>query len=229
MDRAISRCGTIGAGWALAWAFASVAVPPTIAFAGTSQRAPVTQQAEATQAATPQPTPPTPPAPTGVSKVPAAPDGFRWQRLQESIDCRFLLPRGWHFHKVEAENGSAYFLTREEAAAGTFSTGLTVNLLPSVPGRDPLELAAATLRDLAVPNTVLNRWDLDTGPFAGPGALIRLTQEDGEAVRVYLLSLANRRTGSVTVIRFESPEEDWDEAWKTGVVMLDHFVLDDEY
>ncbi len=164
-------------------------------------------------------------APVAVAGEPPsapAPAGFSWHEL-EDLGAWFLRPDGWHAHRAARGGTRAWFLTREPAdGAEPFRVGLTVNVPPRVEHGDPVRVARLFVDDRIARAETLRRWDAEAGPFRGQGALLRAGD-----TRVYLLGLAQAETGTVYLIQFESPEEEWDAAWKTGVAMLDHFVLDD--
>ena len=50
----------------------------------------------------------------------------------------------------------------------------------------------------------------------------------GESVTVHQVLIANDKTGTLFMVLFEAPTEDWDEAWRKSEVMLKRLLLDDE-
>ena len=53
--------------------------------------------------------------------------------------------------------------------------------------------------------------------------------KDSSPFTEQVLAIGNSRTDALYLIFFESPDAMWDDAWKTGEVMLKVFFLDDEY
>jgi hypothetical protein len=49
-----------------------------------------------------------------------------------------------------------------------------------------------------------------------------------ESITVCQLLIANDKTGTLFLTIFEAPTANWDEAWKTGEVILRKMLLDDE-
>jgi hypothetical protein len=171
----------------------------------------------------------------GVSGHAKPPKGFSWKRF-EGIRALLLVPRGWHV-KMEKknQNESFIFITRDKMEKeGGFSTGLSLNTIrnvPSVFGVLPSEYATALLID----KMQGDRESKDVGPapedrrFKGYKGFFRFGSEQTGKTVQYVIALGNDATGTLYVFTFESPEAEWEEAWKTGAVILNNLVLDDKY
>jgi len=165
------------------------------------------------------------------AKLGPPPAAFVWQPLPE-IKAAMLLPHGW-FYKVEADKGSTtFYLTREELGeTGEYDMGMAVHVVRKAkahtrhaaveyadalmlragygPGRQPLAKASST-----------------EGPFHKWTVRYREALPDADARIVYQLALANAKTDTLYLLTFESPEAEWDEAWKLGEAMIADWVLD---
>lgn len=161
--------------------------------------------------------------------LPAAPEGFQWMYLPESA-IAVLAPDQWHFLSEQSESSRGYFISLENISTeGSFKTGLTVNVQRDK-SRNALQVAGglpATILELAgivTPVEVSNRTDGDKTFYE-----FEYQTAGSQAVIVHNLIAANQATNTLYVITFESPSEQWEEAWKTGQVMIEHLVfLDNE-
>ena len=50
----------------------------------------------------------------------------------------------------------------------------------------------------------------------------------GPPVFVYNLIIANDRTGTIYVVLYEAPEEEWEKAWKVGEPILKELIILDD-
>lgn len=162
--------------------------------------------------------------------LPAAPDGYSWERLDQ-IHASFLLPANWHV-KSEANAGTlAYFLTAEKIKkGGRFETGLTINVIRNLKGKDAVAYARAYADEAAKRFEVMRRWDLDVGAFHGHGVITRQPSHDEvPSLVIAYLVVGNERTNTLYLMWFESRESTWEAAWTKGEKMLQGFSLDDEF
>jgi hypothetical protein len=157
--------------------------------------------------------------------VPPPPPGFTWQEIPE-LKAAFLKPNGWFFKREEQKGTLAYFITKEDIDKnGQFQTGLTINVFRLKKdsaverGKSMIDQIAATKHG--------NKWAQDAGPFREFGCLTRDTDPSGTSV-VHTLTVANPKTNTLYLFVFESPESDWDAAWKTGKQIMDTLAIDDE-
>lgn len=164
--------------------------------------------------------------------LPNPPEGLAWQLLPE-VRGACLLPSGWYFRAEESDANTAYFLTVENIAeAGSFQTGMTVNVVRNIDKRTGKRARTYALdfiqaRKKMGKETVLLSKEVRRGIFAG--ALLRSSAprpEGGNAI-IHTLVLGNTRTQTLYLLIFESPESSWEEAWKLGQVMLERYVFDE--
>lgn len=159
--------------------------------------------------------------------APAAPDGFTWKRI-ESVKASFLMPDGWYFREEEKNGTRAFFITREKIEeGGEFETGLTVNVqrLKKDPAPDK---AAQALALMIEGHELLEGWKRGEGALESFGARIRIREKGQPPLVEQIVTIGNRKTNTLYILFFESPEATWPEAWKKGELMLREFLLDDE-
>ena len=163
--------------------------------------------------------------------LPEPPAGFSWQVLPEEKGA-FLLPDQWHYAERGQSGTRGYFLTEQDvAASGRFTTGLSINAVPDIPGKAGVsapqyaEALAGAVSD--VPGAeVQRRWDGVQGPLSFFGVRYRSVKPDGAAVVLHQVTVGNERTGTLYVLLFEAPEAEWESAWTKGEPMMSTFVLD---
>ena len=156
--------------------------------------------------------------------LPPAPDGFTWQETPD-IKAAFLRPKGWYFQQENDKGTLAYFITQEEIKnGGEFLTGLTINVFH--PKNSSVEYARSFIEDRATKNHG-KKWAKDVGPFREFGCLCKVVDEGGRTM-THTLMVANPKTNTLYLFIFESPEAEWETAWKTGEKIMDTLVLDDE-
>lgn len=156
--------------------------------------------------------------------LPPAPDGFTWQETPE-IKAAFLRPKGWYFRQENDKGTLAYFITKEEIKnGGEFQTGLTINVFH--PKNSAVEQAESFIDDRAT-KTHGKKWKRDFGPFHEFACLCKVIDEVA-ATTTNTLMVANPETNTLYLFIFESPEAEWDMAWKTGQKIMDTLALDDE-
>jgi hypothetical protein len=73
----------------------------------------------------------------------------------------------------------------------------------------------------------LKRWTSTQGPFNAHACIIR-DDSGGPPVFVYNLIIANDRTGTIYVVLYEAPEEDWEKAWRIGAPILKLLIILDD-
>lgn len=157
--------------------------------------------------------------------VPPPPPGFTWQEIPE-LKAAILKPKGWFCKREEQKGTLAYFLTKEDIdKTGEFQTGLTVNVFHLK--KDPAIDRGKYMIDQLANSKHGEKWARDVGPFREFGCLARDTDSSGTTV-MQTLAVANPKTNTLYLFVFESPESEWDAAWKTGKQILDMLALDDE-
>jgi hypothetical protein len=156
--------------------------------------------------------------------LPTPPPGFTWQEIAD-LKAAFLRPNGWFFKREEVKGTLAYYITRESIEnGGEFQTGLTVNVF-----RHKKESAVETARyfiDQLAAKKHAEKWFKEVGPFKEFGCLTKDTDSSGTSVS-QTLTVANPKTNTMYVFIFESPESDWDSAWKVGKQIMDALAIDE--
>lgn len=155
---------------------------------------------------------------------PNAPSGFAWQQIPE-LNSALLKPEGWFF-KQEARQGIlGYFITKEDIGkAGSFNTGLTVNVYPKLGTGLAVERGKELIERVAAAHNK-NAWSRPAGQLQEFGCEIKDTDPSGTVV-MHALAVANTKTDTLYLFIFESPETDWDASWKIGKEMMDRFTFD---
>lgn len=162
---------------------------------------------------------------TAAIDVPPPPPGFTWQEIPE-LKAAFLRPHGWFFKREEQKGTLAYFITKEEIDKnGKFQTGLTVNIFQLK--NDSAVDRGKSMIDHIADTKHAEKWAWYTGPFREFGCLTKDTDPTSTSV-VYTLTVANPKTNTLYLFIFESPERDWNAAWKTGKQILHTLAIDDE-
>jgi hypothetical protein len=153
-----------------------------------------------------------------------APTGFTWQEIPE-LKAAFLRPDGWFFKSESAKGTLAYFITKESIAnGGEFQTGLTVNVF-HLKKDSAIERGKGMVDELTAKRHG-TKWSRDVGPFKEFGCLTKDTDSTGTTI-MQTLTVANPKTNTLYMFIFESPESDWDAAWKIGKPILDSLAIDD--
>lgn len=168
------------------------------------------------------------------SKRPEAPKGFAWQGLEE-VNGAVLVPDGWHFSKISTKGTLAYRVTKEKLDDDndSFLTGLTINVVRDVPGKTkvkPSLYAVKYIRDY------IKTAETNGKPKVGKaGTLKRITcyfvkklpkVSDETRFRIRVTTYANDETGTLYVMNFGTPEEDWEENFKIGKQLFNPILFD---
>ena len=143
----------------------------------------------------------------------------------------FLNPKGWHYKHVERKGQHACFITKEDIdTKGSFQTGLIVNMIllsHLKTGISASEYAKQFIDTATREREPLKRWSSTQGPFKSHGCIIR-DDSDDQPVFVYNLIIANDRTGTIYVVLYEAPEDEWEKAWKIGEPILKELIILDD-
>ena len=75
--------------------------------------------------------------------------------------------------------------------------------------------------------TLVERHSKEVGPFEEFGCLFKDTDSSGTTTSQALM-VANPKTNTLYLFIFESPESDWDSAWKIGKQVMDALAIDDD-
>jgi hypothetical protein len=164
--------------------------------------------------------------PAKESKLPEAPKGYSWVKLDE-IGSAFLKPDGWHFRKEVAPDVFAFFITREkELKEGQFQTGLTVNVFGGRKELDAVKYAQKFVADFHRKYKGADFQQIKQGNLVGYSSTVQVKDAKGE-FSMYVAAIGNSKTNMLYVMFFESSPKDWDEVWKIGQVIAREFVLPD--
>jgi hypothetical protein len=157
------------------------------------------------------------------------PKGYTWANCP-SIKAAFLKPDGWYFKSTKQGDTQGFFISKEKIeAGGGYTTGLAVNVIPDIPKKKSVAPSAYArqFRESARKNvTFTKEWDKDMGPFKSVGFVYTKKDKAG-SFTVHNLLIANDKTGTMYLVTFEAPAEEWAEAWKIGEPMLNFLFIDD--
>jgi hypothetical protein len=157
--------------------------------------------------------------------LPKPPDGFSWQKVPE-IKAAFLKPTGWFFKEERVTGSLALFITKENIGEnGQFQTGLTVNVF-HLKKDSAIDRGRALIENLAT-NHGGKALQQTFGPFQEFSSLVTISGSTPQT-KMYALTVANPKTNTLYMFIFESPESEWESAWKIGKPIIDELALDDE-
>lgn len=167
------------------------------------------------------------------SKLPPAPDGYEWVRCGDN-KMGLLKPKGWYHRNKKKGDTETHAVSIEDSRKnGIFETGLTLNIVKHVDRKTkaPASVYAEKFINKACEEStvLLNKFSKPPmGPFKSYGCRVR-SQKDGDvAIVIHFFVLANDKKGTLFLYQFEAPESSWDEAWKTGEVLMQKIWVDDE-
>ncbi|WP_210519072.1 hypothetical protein [Hymenobacter terricola] len=161
----------------------------------------------------------------------APPAGFAWQALPDG-KAAALLPAGWYYRAEGRKGAPTYYLTQEPIGeSGEFVTGLSLQVVRKATAhtkRPAPEYAELLMLRMGFGRSqqVLEKATAVEGPWHKWTVRYRDAPPDADPRTVYQLALANAKTDTLYLLTFESPENDWPEAWKLGEVMVRELVLD---
>ncbi|MGB8130118.1 MAG: hypothetical protein WCG81_10025 [Candidatus Angelobacter sp.] len=147
---------------------------------------------------------------------PTPPAGFTWQEIPE-LKTALLKPDGWFYKREEQKGTLAYFISKENIDKdGRFQTGLTVNVF-HLKKDSAVERGKGIIQQLATTKNV-KTLATDFGLFQEFFCLVKDTDPSGTTV-IFTLAVANPKTNTLYLLIFESPESEWEAAWKLGKQM----------
>jgi hypothetical protein len=159
-----------------------------------------------------------------------APVGFEWRHLAE-INGFVLVPQGWFIKREINLHAFAYFVSRENIdAAGSFQTGLSVNV-QAPPSKDAdseayAKSVVAAMTKRAEWQVLRPAWDTLVGRFHHYGFVVRMPSKDGPLVVEQRL-IVNTATKTIYNVVSESPESDWKSASDIGAKIFELLSLDE--
>lgn len=159
-------------------------------------------------------------------KLPKPPEGFAWQWCEEAR-VGLLCPKDWHFKSATKNETQGYFITKQEIRAEEkFETGLSVNVISKVSKKHGL--AASDYANKFVREAIREKKNVlkviapgELGPAKTFGCRIK----DGDSVIHYFL-ITDDKHDTLYLFLFESPANEWDQAWKSGEQMLKKIYVD---
>ena len=158
-------------------------------------------------------------------ELPKPPSGFSWQEIPE-IKAAFLKPDGWLYHRDEQKGTLGYFITKEWVGSdGQFQTGLTVNVFRGLRKGSAIEKGKELIDNMASTHHATS-FSRTSGSFQEFGCDLRDTDASG-TIFMHALTIANPKTDTLYLFIFESPESEWNSAWKIGEQIMDSLAIDD--
>jgi len=153
----------------------------------------------------------------------SAPEGFTWQEIPE-LKMAFLKPADWFFKRNDLHGHPAFYISKENIdSEGQFRAGFSVIVYFK---KKPAVEYAKKQVDRFAKKDHGDRWEREVGSFKEFGFQATHMYRDG-AGKARMLMVANPKTNTVYWVVFESPEPDWDVAWKTGETIVNSLVLDE--
>lgn len=160
---------------------------------------------------------------------PEAPKGFKWANSGPG-ESNFLIPKKW-FLKIEKLDGTfALFITKEKIEDGKeFKTGFSLNAINRISKKAKVLPSKYAERFISYIVTKMNKeiiqkpWKRKNKMFTSYG----MQYKDNVKTMHYLL-IANDSTDTLFITWFESPPDEWDDAWKIGNTILNNLLLDSE-
>jgi hypothetical protein len=166
---------------------------------------------------------------------PEPPDGYRWQELEGAAGF-VLVPNKWHYSTQSTKDSVAFQVTKEDPKVGQFLTGMTINVVRDVKKKtklDPSLYAVHYLNEYMKGNKVVIKPDkiYDVGPFKRVSCQVEKAFDFAATkreCRVRVVGYANDETGTLFIVIFGAPVEEWDEAWTTGKQLFSPLALNDK-
>lgn len=166
--------------------------------------------------------------------LPNPPAGFTWVSMPEARAV-FLKPDEWYEINKGTKDAITYAISKEQITESEqFETGLTMIAAKDIaakvkmsPYRYALELVLAIGKDSD--NSVIKQSSKKQGPFDSLFIQYENSPNVLKPIIVHKMFIANEKTGSLYIVIFEAPKDEWDDAWKVGEVMLNKYLIDDEF
>lgn len=165
------------------------------------------------------------------AKLATPPAGFTWQPLPEA-KAAMLLPAGWYYKAAGQKGAPTYYLTQQEMGeSGEYQTGLSLQVVRKAKAKT--RHPAPEYAELLMMRTGFGRNQAQLEKAASVEApwhkwtvRYRETPPEADARMVYQLALANAQTDTLYLLTFESPAQDWADAWPLGEAMVRELILD---
>jgi len=161
--------------------------------------------------------------------LPSLPTGYDWKYLPES-SMAVPAPADWFFLSEQSQSTWAYFISKEEIIdGGAFKTGLSIIVLVDQikDAGDFVDQypALAIGHESVTSSSEVETWEDGNLVFA---------EFESDATgsvfdyRSHTLIVGDRDTNIVYIFIFESPTDEWDQAWVEGELIFDNLQLFDE-
>ena len=157
-------------------------------------------------------------------EMPPAPEGFNWKFLPES-SLAVLAPIDWNYKSEHNQTVNAYFISVENIdKEGSFKTGLTIQVVQDN-SKNAGQLAKSLTTNVPSQENVIETSEVSERTN-GNLIFYEFQYEIGASDTTYAsinheLIVANTSANTLYVFLFESPKDQWDEAWKIGQVMME--------
>ncbi|WP_309020942.1 hypothetical protein [Pelagicoccus sp. SDUM812003] len=165
------------------------------------------------------------------TELPTPPDGYSWKPILEGQSA-LLIPEGWHFKSQHGKSTDGFFVSKEDIEKeGKFDTGLSLNLIRDVKKSTqytPTQYSIGMMSQIEKEKEVLLVDSKDAGPFKAITIRYRDVKQGLPDVVIHNLFIANDQTGTLWFYMFESPEREWESAWKIGDTILSHLLIETE-
>lgn len=158
-----------------------------------------------------------------------APEGYTWW-LCPQTKTALRKPDGWHTKVTVVDGLFGYFISKEDIdELGEFTTGLTVNVTPQADQRyktEVGELVGLTIGRAADAGEVLeDPWPTVSEPLVAYSIVVKHKDAGKGDFVTYRMAIGNVETGTLYIIIFEAPANEWEQAWKLGKPIIEQLIL----
>lgn len=167
-------------------------------------------------------------------ELPKAPEGFDWVSMPKAR-AAFLKPHEWFEINKSTKDAVTYAISKEQIKESEeFETGLTMMAVKDIASKISMTLLQYSLEMLLAvesdsDNTIIDQDIKKQGPFDSAFIKYQNNPSGLKPIIIHKMIISNEKTGSLYIVIFEAPADEWDEAWKVGEVMLKKFFIDDSF
>jgi len=167
-------------------------------------------------------------------ELPNPPEGFDWGSMPNA-NAAFLKPHGWFEMNKSTKDAVTYAISKEQVKGSEeFETGLTVIAVKDMVSKINMPLIQYSLEMLMAVkadsnNTIIEQDITKQGPFDSVFIKYQNNPSGLKPIIIHKTIIYNEKTGSLYIVIFEAPENEWEDAWKKGEVMLKKFFIDDSF
>jgi hypothetical protein len=161
-----------------------------------------------------------------LSELPPPPAGFDWT-TSDVLQARLIVPYGWHYYE-EHDNGSSTVYISPLPAKTYSHTKFAVNIVPRMQtgGLPVNDWCKAFLMVCLEGQTPLFKTQDESSAL--PWYCLEKIDPPNDwrpARRIRIHGVVNPATDTLYLVQFESPADEWDEAWKIGGVFYNELNL----